>query len=124
MRNQASLSSMIFNCLLKEEGGMWVGHCLELDIVATGDSMAAVKSDLGDLILAQVDYAFSYDNLDNLFRPAPPEIWKAFYECKSEMDERKLNLRSSFRKKTDRLKTFVPPWIIAKTCLAEVRSSA
>lgn len=116
-------TSMVFNCLVWKEGGLWSGHCLELDIIATGDSMRAVKDDLGDLILAQVDYAFSNDNLDNLYHPAPPDIWKEFYKCKTQ-SEKKMLLKSGFVKKKDSLQTFVPPWIIAKTCLAQEFCSA
>ena len=70
--------SMIFSVLVKKEGDMWVAHCLELDIVTTARSLDAVKADMNDLIAAQVDYAFCNDNLENLYRPAPPEVWKKF----------------------------------------------
>ena len=71
--------SMVFNILAKKEGESWIAHCLELDIVATAQSLETVKGEMKDLILAQVDYAFSNDNLENLYRPAPAEVWKAFF---------------------------------------------
>ena len=107
---------MVFNILAKEESGRWVGHCLELDIVATSENLDQLKSDLEDLILAQVDYAFSNDNLDNLYRPAPSDVWQEFYKCKAHTEE-KIKLESNY-KSNNSLDTFVPPWIIAKTCLA------
>lgn len=76
---QIVLFNMVFNCLIKKDNRVWIGHCLELDIVATGESVNLVKDELIDLILAQIDYAFSNDNLDNLYHPAPQEVWKEFY---------------------------------------------
>ncbi len=108
---------MVFNCLLKKDGDIFIGHCLELDIVATGNSIEAVKKDLADLILAQVDYAFSNDNLENLYRPAPPEVWKEFYACRPQTEDT-VPLKSNFSD-ANSMETFVPPWIIAKTCLAK-----
>ena len=114
--------SMVVNCMVKEKDGLWVGHCPELDIVATGTCMMTVSKNLEDLILAQVDYAFSNDNLDNLFHPVPQEIWKELYECKAQIKEKRLKLCSKFKKKSS-LKTFVPPWIIARTSLTETHCS-
>ncbi len=110
-------TSMIFNCLVKKEDDIFIGHCLELDIVTTASTLTAVKKDLNDLIMVQVDYAFSNDNLDNLYRPAPAEVWELFYACKTQTEKR-IRLQSAFQKKKS-VKAFVPPWIIAKTCLAK-----
>jgi hypothetical protein len=112
----SSGTSMVFNCLIKKDENYHIGHCLELDIVVTAKTIEEVKNDLGDVILAQVDYAFSNDNLENLFRPAPAEVWKEFYECRTQTEE-KMELNSAYKKK-ESLKKFVPPWIIAKTCLS------
>jgi hypothetical protein len=111
--------SMVFNILAKKEGETWIAHCLELDIVATAQSLETLKGEMNDLILAQVDYAFSNDNLENLYRPAPAEVWKEFYQCRSRNQvEDKVDIKSTY-KQTKGLKSFVPPWIIAKTCIVE-----
>jgi hypothetical protein len=112
--------SMVFNVLARRKGDMWIAHCLELDVVTTAESVENLKKDMEDLILAQVDYAFSNDNLDNLYHPAPPEVWKSFYKCKDHTEDR-IPIKSSFRSGK---KTFVPPWIIAKTCFAQKTSLA
>ena len=94
--------SMVFNILAKKEGEIWIAHCLELDIVATGQSLENVKAEIKDLILAQVDYAFSNDNLENLYRPAPAEVWKEFYRCQSRNQvEDKVDMKSIFQKRVD-----------------------
>ena len=69
------------------------------------------------LILVQVDYAFSNNNLENLYHPAPSEVWKEFYECQDQIED-KIKVNSVFQDKKS-IETFVPPWIIAKTCFAE-----
>lgn len=108
--------SLIFNILIKEEEGMFVAHCLELDVVATGDTAGSAQKDLVALICTQVDYAFSNDNLENLYHPAPPEIWKLFFACK-EASEKRYRIDSGFRREVAP-DVFVPPWLIAKTCHA------
>lgn len=103
---------MIFNVLIKKETDIYVAHCLELDIVTTSKYFEQVKSDMADLIKAQVNYAFSNDNLDCLYRPAPSEVWEEFYACKKQI-EKKINIKSVFSRTAQQ---FVPPWIITRTC--------
>lgn len=88
-----SASSMVFNILIKKEDEVFVAHCMELDIVATAQSIEEATNDLTDLIVAQIEYAFINDNLDHLYRPAPPEIWRQFYACSRPLGKRKLNCR-------------------------------
>lgn len=110
----AKKNGMIFNILAKREENYWVGHCLELDIVATADSLKNLSQDIVELIIAQVDYAFSNKNLENLYKPAPPEVWQEFFKCILKAEKR-FKIKSEFQK-DHATKTFVPPWIIAKTC--------
>lgn len=106
---------MMFNILIKREEGYFLAHCLELDIVATADTLKQVQDDVISLINAQIDYAFAHDNLDNLYHPAPAEVWKEFFKCK-ETWEKKSKIKSRFRDEIP--KSFIPPWIIAKMCKA------
>ncbi|OPY85147.1 MAG: hypothetical protein A4E65_00176 [Syntrophorhabdus sp. PtaU1.Bin153] len=105
-------TSMIFNVLVKKDEGLYIAHCLELDLVATSEDANEVTSDILDLIKAQVNYAFLNDNLAYLYHPAPTEVWEEFYACKEQI-EKKVNLRRSRAKNPHR---FIPPWIIARTC--------
>ncbi len=107
-------NSVTFNVFLKKEDGLFVAHCLELDIVATAKNEKEAVRDVADLIMAQVDYAFRNDNLDHLYRPAPKEVWKEFYECKGRREKiHKLPIKKeSSHGKTD----FVPPRITTSTC--------
>ena len=110
--------SMTFNILAKKESDMWLAHCLELDIVATAKTITTLKKEIENLIITQIDYAFSNDNLDNLYHPAPAEVWKEFYACKESVEKR-VKMRSEFK-----ANSFVPPWIIANTCVTEARTVA
>ena len=113
MTAQKAEASMKFSILLKKENELFVAHCLELDIVASGKDVDQVRTDIIDLVKAQVSYAFSNDNLDYLYHPAPPEVWKKFYDCK-EFIEKRNNFDS--RPTIGSTKSFVPPWMIATFC--------
>ena len=67
------------NILIKKEDGAFVAHCLELDIVAVGETLDQAKKDIVDLVAAQIDYAFANANMENLFYSAPPEVWGHFF---------------------------------------------
>ena len=109
--------AMEFNILIKKEDDYFLAHCLELDIVATAGSLEAAHKEMVDLICAQVDYAFSNDNVENLYHSAPKEAWEEFFACK-ESTESTFRVRSGLEK-GDSSTGFVPPWIIARTCHAQ-----
>ncbi|GEM_PF-3409769 len=88
IRRQAE-SAIIFNCLIKFEDGLFVAHCLELGIVATGTTPDKARSELNDLIAAQMDYAFSNDNLENLYHPVPAHVWQEYFACIPQPEEKK-----------------------------------
>jgi hypothetical protein len=119
---EGELSGMMFNVIVKKEADQYLAHCLELDIVATWGTESDVLANMVDLIAAQVDYAFSNDNLDNLFRPAPRSVWEEFYTC-SQQVEMKIELQSKLKTPSEK-ESFIPPWIIAKTCRFPERTNA
>jgi predicted RNase H-like HicB family nuclease len=106
--------SFTTNILITKEDGLFVAHCLELDIVAVGETFDEVQREVVSLICAQIDYAFTNDNLDNLFHPAPSEAWQEFYKCKEQV-ERKYQIRPVNKNRANTGK-IIPPWLITKTC--------
>lgn len=106
--------AMTFNVLIRTEDKICIAHCLELDIVTTADTEDQAQKDIISLISAQVDYAFSNDNLENLYHPAPPEIWDEFFSCKEQTKER--HKTESLFKKDQPSRNIIPPWIITNTC--------
>ncbi len=112
--------AMTVNVLLKKEDKVWLAHCLELDIVASSTRIKDVKKEMGQLIGAQVDYAFSNDNLNNLYHPAPPEVWKEFYSCIGKVKEKEevkkqIKIPMDFAK-PNKIPEFVPPIVLANEC--------
>jgi len=107
-------SAVTFSILIKQtkEYG-FVAHCLELDLVATADTLEAVKADILDLIIAQIQYAFANDNVEYLYHSAPPEVWREFYECREQETER---YQVPNCEDNENIEKFIPPWIIANTC--------
>jgi len=110
----AEHGTMKFQVVIKKEEGLWVAHCLELDIVAANKNLASVKKEIGDLITAQVSYAFENDNVENLYRPAPAEVWEKLYGCKMRLTKKRLMIPRSARRKS--ATRFMPPDIIVSSC--------
>ncbi|MDH5541921.1 MAG: hypothetical protein OEY64_03040 [Nitrospinota bacterium] len=106
---------MTFNVLFEKDGNAWVGHCLELDIVSSREDFESSMEEMGDLISTAVSYAFANDNLENLYHPAPPEMWEKFYKCKGpKVDSRKVLVGHNFTDPNQG--RFVPPEITANAC--------
>ena len=104
--------SLTFNILIKEEDDQFIAHCLELDIVTTANDLKTAEDDIASLVVAQLEYAFSNDNLENLYRPAPPEVWQEFWSCKDQM-ERRYPITPSDKLEEAKM---LPPWLIANIC--------
>lgn len=117
MKDKRNGVSIKFNILIKKEDDIYVAHCLELDIVATADNLDQVKDDIISLIDAQISYAFGNDNLANLFRPAPSEVWEEFYSCEKPVEE--IHPLKRFDKKGTRPSIFIPPIVSTSTCLSQ-----
>jgi hypothetical protein len=78
MQNVDENVRLDLRALLYEEDGVWVAHCLELDVPAEGDSPPLAVKNLVDLISFQVQAAIEDSNLASIFSPAPPEIWRLY----------------------------------------------
>ena len=110
--SEKELSFSIF--FYEEEGDVVVAHCLELDIVAASDTFVEAQKEIIALICAQIDYAFSHDNVENLYHPAPPEVWQRFLACRHQKTERH-KIRAEYHSSPERL---IPSWLNAHTCIA------
>ncbi|MBN1532103.1 MAG: hypothetical protein JXA20_05530 [Spirochaetes bacterium] len=100
MRNKPTLK---VNVLVYKKGKTWFAHCLEMDILTSGTSEIEVKDDIISLVKAQLSYAFSNDNLENLFKFAPVEDWQKLEKvtnCEERFDVVDLSSPSTGRKKT------------------------
>lgn len=71
-----------FDILIEQQSEGFVAHCLQLDIVAVADDKEQALKDIVDLIQTQLTTAIENDNLDNIFHPAPAEVWGRLYMLK------------------------------------------
>jgi hypothetical protein len=93
MQKTGSNLSINLSAIVYNEGGEWIAHCLELDIVAEGkDAKDAIES-LVSLCDFQIKVALQEGDLQSIFRPAPPEVWQMFSsgtdKCVSERTQKK-----------------------------------
>jgi predicted RNase H-like HicB family nuclease len=70
--------SINLSAIIYKEDGVWLAHCLELDIVAEGKNVEDACRSLVSLCDLQIKTAVEQDELQSIFRPAPPEFWKLF----------------------------------------------
>lgn len=69
-----------FRAIVVHEGGEWVAHCLDLDIVSTASTPERAMDELAEAVGAQFWYARNHNNFEYLFRPAPAEAWQKLGE--------------------------------------------
>ena len=78
MTKTKSKVSINLSAIVYRENALWVAHCLELDIVAEGKDVEDAVASLVSLCDLQIKVAMEEADLESVFRPAPPEIWKMF----------------------------------------------
>lgn len=65
-----------FNVIVEgQSDGKHVAHCLELDLVAEGSTAEEACTEILNVIDVHVRTCMQNDNLENLFFPAPKEVW-------------------------------------------------
>ena len=64
--------------LLYKEDETWVAHCLQLDVVGTGDTPDEASNVAIDCVEASIAYAFEIDDLGHLFKLAPRGVIDKF----------------------------------------------
>lgn len=64
------------------EGQWWISHCLEMDVVAEGDSPFEALSSAVELCGIKIEEAMRDGNLRSIYRAAPPETWELYARAK------------------------------------------
>lgn len=81
--SQDGTVSLQMNVLVElQPDGSYLAHCLELDLVAEGVTSDAACEELLNVLDVQVRTCFENDNLENLYFPAPPEVWQRLGRAK------------------------------------------
>lgn len=81
---EAAPPSLRLDILLCHEDGAWVGHCLQLDIVAAGKTPDEAFHSTQSACMAQIDYAFHANKLGTLFKPPEPALLLKMFKARAE----------------------------------------
>jgi hypothetical protein len=81
--------SITLRGIIYPEEGVWLAHCLEMDIVAEGKTPEQALRDVIDLCNWQLQVAKTQGDIESAFRPAPPEYWKLFFLAQKKMPVKK-----------------------------------
>jgi len=79
-----SRPALRLNILVTSEDEQFLAHCLELDIAEGGQTPEEAVDNLIQTCVAHIRYAIEDDDLEHLFKPAPPEFWAKFYAARPE----------------------------------------
>ncbi|MCH8045737.1 MAG: hypothetical protein IID44_18655 [Planctomycetes bacterium] len=74
--------------VLYQEGGEWIAHCLEFDLVGNGATRQDAIASLSQAIRIQVEESIDLNNPRNLFDPADGEYFHMFAKGKDIADAR------------------------------------
>jgi hypothetical protein len=80
MAKTGSDLSINLSAIAFSEDGVWIAHCLELDIVADGKDVDDAISSLISLCDFQIRTAMEHGDLGSVYRSAPAEMWAMFAE--------------------------------------------
>ena len=62
--------------VLYKEDGLWVAHCLEFDVVGSGNTKKRALTDLSQCIAIQLEQSLKHECQKNMFHPADGETWR------------------------------------------------
>jgi len=60
------------------EQDQWVAHCLEFDLLGSGDTKQEALDSLTQAICLQIEFSAEHNNLANLFTPADGLVFQRF----------------------------------------------
>jgi hypothetical protein len=84
----------ILHYLLTESEGKHVAHCLDIDLVATGDTREKAALKLDSLVKAHIELTLATRQFENIATRAPRIYWDQYTEGKPiELDPRTLHIQ-------------------------------
>lgn len=93
MSTQAATNGTVkidLRIIVYPENDQLIGHCLEMDIAAEGETVAAAVQNVVDLCMFQLEVAIEKGDLESVLRPAPPEYWRMYYTAREAAQPTKL----------------------------------
>jgi hypothetical protein len=73
----------VLHYLISESNGKHIAHCLDLDLVATGNDIQTASRKLDDLVKAQIEFSLTTGQLANFATKAPTSYWRLFFDGKN-----------------------------------------
>lgn len=58
-----------------------------MDLVTTAGTIDHAFLDMKELIMTQIEFAAENNNLENIFKPAPPEVWRRLAKAEPVNDD-------------------------------------
>jgi hypothetical protein len=89
--NQSETSLTALHYLFTHKENRVVGHCLDLDLVTSGNDLAQAEERLNAVVLAQIGICYSEGNYGQLRFKAPSEYWKMLVDGK-ELERKQLEV--------------------------------
>jgi hypothetical protein len=91
MARSASKPSFRFDlrAVVYQHGQWWIGHCLELDLVAQGRAAQSALKNLMELSSSQLKMALKAGDVESAFRPAAPRMWAMYARAADLLPRRK-----------------------------------
>jgi hypothetical protein len=84
----------LLHYLLTKSEGKHIAHCLDLDLVASGQSCEEAAVNLDSLVKAHIELALAIQQHANLSTKAPQSFWDQFADGKSiELEPRTLHIQ-------------------------------
>ena len=84
----------LLHYLISESEGNYVAHCLDLDLVATGQDCEQAAAKLDGLVKAHIELALATQQFENLATRAPQTFWNQFADGRAvELEPRTLKIQ-------------------------------
>jgi hypothetical protein len=95
LSESASLPHLsLLHYLLSESEGKYIAHCLDLDLVATGQSCEEAAVKLDRLVKAHIELALATQQVANLATKAPQSFWDQYADGKPiELEPRTIRIQ-------------------------------
>ena len=87
---ETTLSLRLYVLVEQQPDGAYLAHCLELDLVAEGGSSREACEELLNVVDVQIRTCLRNDNLENLFFPAPKEVWEKLGRAQARCHQQRL----------------------------------
>ncbi len=80
-RFHSAAPTVRLDILLFKEDGVWIGHCLQLDLVTSGETQDEAYERSTEVCYEHIKFAFAENRLEHLFVPQDPVLLRKMFEA-------------------------------------------